>query len=61
MSDVSQVQNDLPKMYIGFTSDQMTTMQINGYLTQVIQPKIETVFEVFQVQIFGGEPFAMRI
>ncbi|WP_244896888.1 hypothetical protein [Candidatus Coxiella mudrowiae] len=55
------MQNDLHKMYIGFTSDQMTTVQINGYLTQVIQPKIETVFEIFQVQIFGGEPFAMRI
>lgn len=48
-------------MYMGFNSTKMTTPQIADYISRVIQPQIQTVSGVSQVQILGSTLFAMRI
>lgn len=52
-------QTDL--MYIGYSSKQMTNMQITDYLTRVVQPKLQTVAGVANAEILGGKTYAMRI
>lgn len=48
-------------MYVGFSSPTMTPEQITDYLTRVVQPNIETVSGISNVQILGGNTFALRI
>lgn len=48
-------------MYISFFSTQMTPQQITDYISRVIQPHLQTVSGVSNIQIFGGNTFAMRI
>lgn len=47
--------------YIAFSSKTMTSEQITDYISRVVQPKIESVPGVADVQILGGSLFAMRI
>ncbi|MCH9769311.1 MAG: efflux RND transporter permease subunit, partial [Gammaproteobacteria bacterium] len=53
--------NTIALMYIGFDSDEMSPEQITDYITRVVQPKLETISGVSEVQILGGNTFAMRI
>ncbi|OGT67963.1 MAG: multidrug efflux protein [Gammaproteobacteria bacterium RIFCSPHIGHO2_12_FULL_45_9] len=48
-------------MYVGFDSPKMSPEQVTDYISRVIQPKIETVNGVSQVQILGAKTFAMRV
>ncbi len=48
-------------LYISFTSTKMINEQITDYINRAIQPKIQTVFGVSEVDILGGKTFAMRV
>lgn len=48
-------------MYIGYSSQQMTNVQITDYLSRVVQPKLQTVAGVANAEILGGKVYAMRI
>lgn len=48
-------------IYYGFKSNSMTTPQITDYLIRVVQPKLQTVPGVANVEILGGSNYAMRI
>lgn len=52
-------QTDL--MYLGYSSDEMTNMQITDYLSRVVQPKLQTIAGVSSAEILGGKRYAMRI
>lgn len=48
-------------MYIGYSSEQMTNVQITDYLSRVVQPKLQSVAGVADAEILGGKTYAMRI
>ena len=48
-------------MYIGFSSDQLSSAAISDYLTRVVQPLLDTVDGVASADILGGQVFAMRL
>jgi hydrophobe/amphiphile efflux-1 (HAE1) family protein len=48
-------------LYVSFNSNEMSTSQINDYLTRIAQPRVQTIKGVSQAQILGGEDIAMRI
>ncbi len=48
-------------MYIGFNSEAMTSAEIADYISRVIQPQLQTISGVSQVQILGSDLLAMRI
>ena len=48
-------------MYIGFSSPDMSAGQITSYLTDVVQPQIQTVNGVSSATIMGSNTYAMRI
>lgn len=48
-------------MYIGFNSSHMSMEQITDYLTRVVQPELQSVDGVADVEILGGHTYAMRI
>ena len=50
-----------PVMFLGFSSTTMTTGQISAYLNNVIMPKIYSVGGISQLQLWGGQTYAMRI
>ena len=48
-------------MYIGFSSDELSSAAISDYLTRVVQPLLDTVPGVASADILGGQTFAMRL
>jgi multidrug efflux pump len=48
-------------MYIGFSSDELSSAGISDYLTRVVQPLLVTVTGVASADILGGQTFAMRL
>lgn len=48
-------------MYISFSSDKMSPTQITDYITRVVQPELQTIDGVSEVNILGGQAFSMRI
>ncbi len=48
-------------MYIGFSSDELSSAAISDYLTRVVQPLLVTVPGVASADILGGQTFAMRL
>ncbi len=52
---------NLAYLYLAFTSNTLTSSQITDYLTRAVQPKIQAVSGVGQVQIYGNKQFGMRI
>lgn len=48
-------------MYLAFTNEQMSPMQITEYLTRVIQPRLSTIDGVGDAEILGAQTFAMRV
>ncbi|MGE5203522.1 MAG: efflux RND transporter permease subunit [Acidobacteriota bacterium] len=48
-------------MYLGFSSDQLSSAAISDYLTRVVQPLLATVDGVASADILGGQTFAMRV
>jgi len=51
----------IDSMYIGFSSDSLTTNKITDYLIRQVQPKLQTVQGVQTAEILGGHRFALRI
>jgi len=50
-----------PTMFISFRSKTQTPEQLTDFLLRVVQPQIQTLPGVGQVNIFGGQKYAMRI
>lgn len=50
-----------PLLYFSLTSEVMTPQQITDYAIRVVQPQLQTVDGVAQVDILGGKTYAMRI
>lgn len=50
-----------PLLYLSMTSDVMTSQQITDYAIRVVQPQLQTVDGVAQIEILGGQTYAMRI
>ena len=48
-------------LYIGFTSDELSSSQITDYLERVINPQLFTVNGVSKVNLYGGLQYALRI
>ena len=48
-------------LYIGFTSDELSSSQITDYLERVINPQLFTVNGVSKVDLYGGLKYALRI
>ncbi|MEF1255665.1 MULTISPECIES: multidrug efflux RND transporter permease subunit [unclassified Vibrio] len=48
-------------LYIGFTSDELSSSQITDYLERVINPQLFTVNGVSKVDLYGGMKYALRI
>jgi multidrug efflux pump len=48
-------------MYIGFSSNEISSAAISDYLTRVVQPLLDTVDGVASADILGGQTFAMRL
>lgn len=48
-------------MYIGFNSTKLTSPEIADYLTRVVQPQLQTITGIAQVELLGSTEFAMRI
>jgi len=48
-------------MYLGFSSDQLSSAAISDYLSRVVQPLLATVDGVASADILGGQTFAMRV
>ncbi|MEM1152837.1 MAG: efflux RND transporter permease subunit [Pseudomonadota bacterium] len=48
-------------LYLESNSDTLNRLQITEYLTNVVIPKLETVPGVYEVNVFGGRHYAMRI
>jgi multidrug efflux pump len=48
-------------MYIGFSSNEISSAAISDYLIRVVQPLLDTVDGVASADILGGQTFAMRL
>lgn len=48
-------------LYASYTSDKLTFPQIYDFITRIVQPRIQAVPGVANVDIFGGNPFAIRV
>ncbi len=48
-------------MYISLDSTEMTPQQITDYTIRVVQPQLQTVDGVAQVDVLGGQTYSMRI
>jgi len=48
-------------MYIGFSSQELSSAAISDYLTRAVQPLLATVDGVASADILGGQTFAMRL
>ena len=53
--------NQVDLMYISFSSEKMSAAQITDYILRVIQPGIQSISGVSQVQLLGGSTFSMRV
>ncbi|MDX1901086.1 MAG: efflux RND transporter permease subunit [Gammaproteobacteria bacterium] len=53
--------NTMALMYLGYNSSHMSMEQITDYLTRVVQPELQSVDGVADVEILGGHTYAMRI
>ncbi len=53
--------NDMPDLILGFNSSRLTSEEVTAYLTNVMQPEINAVGGISQVQIMGAKNYAMRI
>ncbi len=47
-------------LYAAFSSTTLTSEQITDYIARVVQPKLESIQGVSEVDILGGSVFAMR-
>lgn len=58
---VKKSKTTTPLLYFSLTSEVLTPQQITDYAIRVIQPQLQTVEGVAEVEIMGGKTYAMRI
>src|SRR5271157_6326584 len=50
-----------PALFMGFSSETMSSVAISDYLSRVVQPLLASVPGVASTDILGGQTFAMRL
>jgi multidrug efflux pump len=59
---ISKVESDaFPVIWLAFSSDTMSPLQINEVLNRVAKPQLQTVTGAADVRIFGERKYAMRV
>jgi multidrug efflux pump len=59
---VSKVEADAnPIIWIAFTSDKASTLEISDYANRIVKPRLQTLPGVADVRVFGERRYAMRI
>ena len=59
---IAKVEADaFPVVWLAFSSDTMTPLQINDLVNRVVKPRLQTVTGVADVRIFGERKYAMRV
>jgi multidrug efflux pump len=59
---IAKVEADaFPVIWLAFTSETMTPLQINDLVARVVKPRLQTVTGVADVRIFGERKYAMRV
>src|ERR1700724_2730186 len=58
---VKQTGDSTAVLYMSFNSKILPPSQITDYLNRVVQPRLQTIDGLANVQILGGETFAMRV
>jgi multidrug efflux pump len=59
---IAKVEADaFPVIWLAFTSDTLTPLQINDLVSRIAKPRLQTVTGVADVRIFGERKYAMRV
>ena len=59
---IAKVESDaFPVIWLAFSSDTMSPLQINEVLNRVAKPQLQTVTGAADVRIFGERKYAMRV
>jgi multidrug efflux pump len=59
---IAKVEADaFPVLWLAFTSDTFTPLQINDLVNRIVKPRLQTVTGVADVRIFGERRYAMRV
>ncbi len=59
---IAKVEADaFPVIWLAFTSDTLTPLQINDLVNRVVKSRLQTVTGVADVRIFGERKYAMRV
>ena len=59
---IAKVEADaFPVIWLAFSSDSLTPLQINELINRVVKPRLQTVTGVADVRIFGERKYAMRV
>lgn len=53
--------NSMPILFVAFTNPNMKPVEINDYLTRVVQPTLSTLPGVGEAKVFGELTYAMRL
>lgn len=59
---IAKVEADaFPVIFLAFSSDTMTPLQINDMVNRIVKPRLQTVTGVADVRIYGERKYAMRV
>ncbi|HZH08458.1 MAG TPA: efflux RND transporter permease subunit, partial [Lautropia sp.] len=59
---IAKVEADaFPVIWLAFTSDNLTPLQINDLVNRIVKSRLQTVTGVADVRIFGERKYAMRV
>ncbi len=59
---IAKVEADaFPVIWLAFTSDTLSPLQINDLVNRIVKPRLQTVTGVADVRIFGERKYAMRV
>ncbi|WP_372827177.1 efflux RND transporter permease subunit [Polaromonas sp.] len=59
---IAKVEADaFPVIWLAFTSDSLSRLQINDLVNRIVKPRLQTVTGVADVRIFGERKYAMRV